>query len=70
MFKQGSCADEMFRSMEQFLVSNQAETHYGFSKIAKATDLLSLAASIFDEAGMQEEANDITKIIEGLSEAL
>jgi hypothetical protein len=52
--------------MEQALVSNQAETRYGFSKIAKATDLLNLAASIFDQAGMQQEANDITKIIEGL----
>ena len=70
MFKIGSFEDEIFRSMEKTLVSNQVESKYGVSKIAKAADLLNLAASIFDEAGMHQEAGDITEILQSLSEAL
>lgn len=59
--------DEIYRSMEKTLVNSQVENKYGLSKLAKATDLLNMAASIFDNAGMVEEASEITEILEDLS---
>lgn len=70
MFKQASVEDEIFRSMETTLVKNQTENKHGFSKIAKATDLLNTAAYIFEHADMPEEAADVTEILETLAEAL
>ena len=70
MFKLGSFEDEIYRSMERSLVKNQTEDKYGFNKLAKAADLLSTAASIFDEAGMYEESSDIINILQNLSKDL
>jgi hypothetical protein len=70
MFKQGSFEDEIFRSMETSLVKNQTENKHGFNKLAKATDLLNEAASIFDDAEMFEASQDITNILQNLSKDL
>jgi|HubBroStandDraft_2_1064218.scaffolds.fasta_scaffold851332_2 hypothetical protein len=70
MFKQASFEDEIYRSMEKQLVSNQVETTYGFNKLAKATELLSAAAEIFEQAGMSETSSEITEVLQSLTEAL
>ena len=68
MFKQaGSVEDEIYRSMESTLVKNQVEDRHGLNKLAKAADLLSLAAEIFDQAGMYQESAEITEILKSLS---
>jgi hypothetical protein len=67
MFKSGSIEDELYRSMETTLVKNQTENVHGFQKLAKAVDLLNTAAEIFDQAGMTQEADQITAIIHGLA---
>jgi len=66
MFKYGSIEKELVDSMEKELMANQLESKYGFNKLAKAIDLLNAAASIFDHAGMHEQANEITKILQNL----
>jgi hypothetical protein len=66
MFKQSSIENEIYRSMETSLVKAQVKIH-SFNKLAKVADLLSMAADIFDKAGMIQESDDITKIIESLS---
>jgi hypothetical protein len=71
MFKQdGNLQDEIYRSMETTLVKNQTENTHGFNKLAKAIDLLSIAASIFDSAGMHQEAEEVTAILQSLSKDL
>ena len=68
MFKQaGSVEDEIYRSMENTLVKNQVETQHGLKKLAKAADLLSMAADIFDQAEMYQESAEITEILKNLS---
>jgi len=67
MFKQGSFEDEIYRSMEKSLVKNQVEDRHGFDKLAKAADLLSTAAEIFDKAGMFQESDEIAEILKSLS---
>lgn len=70
MWKQGGFEDEIFRSMEKTLVSHQVENKHGFNKLAKAADLLNMAAAIFDNAGMHQEASYITYILHDLSKDL
>ena len=70
MFKQGSFEDELYRSMEKTLVKNQTENRHEFNKLAQAADLLNTAANIFEQAGMQEEAEDISDILQNLAEDL
>jgi hypothetical protein len=67
MFKQGSVEDEIYRSMETTLVKNQVENRHGFNKLAKAADLLSTAAEIFDKANMFQESDEIAEILKNLS---
>lgn len=66
MFKNDGVADEIYRSMEKTLVSNQTETKYGFSKLATAVDYLHAAANIFEKAGMYNEALEVTKVLQEL----
>jgi hypothetical protein len=70
MFKQGSFEDEIFRSMETSLVKTQTEEKHGLSKLAKATDLLNEAASIFDDAEMFQESKDVSDILQNLAKDL
>ena len=70
MFKQANFEDEIYRSMEKQLVSNQVETSYGFDKLAKATELLNAAAEIFEQAGMSETSSEITEVLQSLVEAV
>jgi hypothetical protein len=70
MFKIGSFENEILKSMEKSLVANQSEESNGFSKLAKAADYLNNAASIFDQAGMHEEAYEITEVLESLASKL
>jgi hypothetical protein len=70
MFKQSGVEDELFRSMETSLIKNQTENKHGFSKVAKAADLLNTAADIFEHAGMSEEAAAVTQILEALAKDL
>ncbi len=67
MFKSGTIADEIYRSMGQNLVSNQTENNHGFDKLAKAIDYLNSAASIFEAAGMQEQADEIIEVLQELA---
>ena len=56
--------------MEKQLVSNQVEKSYGFNKLAKAVELISAAAEIFEQAGMQQEAKEITEVLQELTQQL
>jgi hypothetical protein len=71
MFKFGSFEDEIYRSMERTLVdSQQVENTHGLSKLAKAVDYLNSAASIFEKAGMDEEAEEVTEILQRLAQEM
>lgn len=70
MFKNNSFEDEIYRSMERSLVKAQKEEQYGFDKLAKAIDYLNAAAAIFEQAGMVEEAHEITNVLSDLSSDL
>ena len=64
MWKTGGFdAESVYKSMQEILANSKPE---GFDKLAKAADLLNTAASIFDEAGMQKEADQITAILQSL----
>lgn len=70
MFKSSSFEDEIYRSMEKQLVSSQLEETHGFNKLAKAADYLNAAAEIFEQAGMSEQAEEITEVLQGLAQQL
>lgn len=61
-------SDELYRSMEKNLVVKQAsDNNHGLGKIAKATEYLSAAADIFEQAGMVEPATEITEVLQELA---
>lgn len=66
MFKTASFEEEIYRSMEKQLVSNQVEEKHGFKRLAQAIDYLNNAAEIFDQAGMTEQSKDITEVLQGM----
>lgn len=67
MFKSSSIEDELMHSMEKQLIVKQAENKTAsFNKLAKALDYLNAAASIFDQAGMQDESIGITEVLEAI----
>lgn len=70
MFKYGSFEQEIYSSMERSLVANQVENQYGLNKIAKAADYLNAAAELFDNAGMHDQAAEITNVLHKLAEQL
>jgi|DEB19_MinimDraft_3_1074340.scaffolds.fasta_scaffold102046_2 hypothetical protein len=63
-------SNEIYRSMEKKLVSNQLENKYAFNKYARTIDYLNQAANIFDKAGMHQEANEITKVLNSFTKIL
>lgn len=68
MFKTGSFGDEIYHSMEKQLVSNQLEDKHGFNKLSKAANYLHAAAEIFEQAGMREEADEITEVLRSFAQ--
>lgn len=70
MFNRASCEEEIYRSMEKQLISNQLENKYGFNKLARAAELLDKAAAIFEKAGMTETVEDISAVLESLVGAI
>ena len=70
MFKQSFNEDELSSSMEKILVATHVEKQHGLNKLAQAADLLNVAASIFEQAGMEEEATAITEVLLGLADKL
>lgn len=71
MFKKHSSFEtEIRHSMEKTLNSIQVEDKYNFNKIAKAADFLNIAASIFEQAGMYTEANEIVNVLQKLAKDL
>jgi ATP-dependent protease HslVU (ClpYQ) ATPase subunit len=70
MFKSSNFENELYRSMEKQLASNQLEDKYGFNKLAKVADYLHAAAEIFEQAGMTEQAEEITEVLQGLAQQL
>ena len=66
VFNKASFEDEIYRSMEKQLVTSQKEESQGLKKLAKAADYLQAAASIFDQAGMTEEAEQIVDVLNEL----
>ena len=70
MFKKTSFEDEIYQSMEKQLVSNQVENKYGFKRLAQAADYLNAAAEIFEHAGMSEQAEQVTEVLQGLAQQL
>jgi hypothetical protein len=66
MFKLGSFEEEICNSMEKGLLK-QASSNYGINKLVKAAKLLNMAADIFDNANMQEEAAEVTSVLEDLT---
>lgn len=67
MFKNSSFEDEIYRSMEKKLVSNQTESKHGLKRIAQAADYLNAAAEIFDQAGMTEQSKETTQVLHSLA---
>lgn len=67
MFKIGSFESELFHSMEKSLVTSQVEHKHGFDKLAKAADYLNAAAALFEKAGMNEEADEVIKVLQQLT---
>lgn len=70
MFKEKDFSNEIYKSMEKQLVSNQLENKYAFNKYTRTIDYLNKAASIFDQAGMQQEANEITQVMHAFANKL
>lgn len=70
MFKSASFENEIYQSMEKSLVANQTESKHGFKRLAQAADYLNAAAEIFDQAGMTEQSEEITEVLQGLVQAL
>ena len=70
MFKKANLEDEIYRSMEKQLVTNQSEDSYGFNKLAKAVDYMNAAAEIFEQAGMQQEAKEVTEVLQELTQQI
>jgi hypothetical protein len=70
MFKQASFEEEIYRSMEKQLVSNQLDNDHGFKRLAQAAELLNKAASIFEQAGMPDAVEGITQTLQSLAEEL
>ena len=70
MFKLGSFEEELYKSMEKQLVSNQAETKYGFNKLAKVFELLKTASDIFDDANMLDESKQVDSVLNNLVKKL
>lgn len=68
MFKSGSIENELMQSMKKQLVSNNIETKRNFKKIAKALDYLNAAAYIFDIAGMHAEAQEVTDVLQSMTD--
>lgn len=67
LYKKATFEDEIYRSMEKQLVASQVEETHGLKKLAKAADYLHAAASIFDDAGLTEEAAEITEVLKELA---
>jgi hypothetical protein len=67
MFKSGSFEEEIRQSMEKTLVATQVEQNHGLKKLAQAADYLNAAAEIFEQAGMSEQAEEITEVLQGLA---
>lgn len=67
MFKTSSFENELYHSMESNLIGSQIEKHHGFDKLAKAADYLNAAAELFEKAGMDDEANEITEILQQIA---
>lgn len=65
MFKQSGFQDELFHSMEKNLATHQEHAN-GVNKLAKAVDLLGNAATIFEQAGMSQEAELVTEVLYNL----
>jgi hypothetical protein len=63
-------SNELYRTMEKQLVNNQLENKYAFNKFARTIDYLHKAADIFDKAGMNQEANEITQVITSFASKL
>jgi hypothetical protein len=71
MFKQANCEQELYQTMEQQLVSRQADqSTYGLQRLAQAAQYLDQAASIFEKAGMPEFAEEITQALQSLTQEL
>jgi len=70
MFKISSSEEELYRSMQNKMCSNQLENKYSFDKISRAADYLNSAASIFDQAGMKKEAAEITEVLSDLAKQI
>jgi hypothetical protein len=70
MFKNTNVTEEIYRSMEKQLVSHQVETRFGFKRLAQAADYLQAAAEIFDQAGMLQQADEITEVLQDLAQEM
>jgi len=68
MFKISSFEQELMKEMQSRLVANQAENEYSFNKLAKAADYLNTAAELFDDVGMNKEAESVTRILEKIAD--
>jgi len=64
MFRKTSAADEIAQAMEKNLIKTTIEETIGVERIGKAVDYLHSAADIFDSAGLYEEAEALTLLME------
>jgi hypothetical protein len=70
LFTTTNFEEEIYRSMEKQLVSNQLDNNHGFKRLAQAADLLNKAASIFEQAGMTVVVEGITQTLQSLADDL
>ena len=67
MFIKKSSADEIMNSMEQHLIEAASGSSERSNKLIKAAEYLNTVAEIFDEAGLNEESEVVTSVLESLA---
>lgn len=70
MFKIANFENEILSSMESNLLANQADNKFSVNKLSKAADYLNNAADLFDDVGMNKEAEIVTKLLEKLAQEI
>ena len=59
--------DDIANLMQRNLISNAADETLGTRHLEKAADFLNSAADLFEDAGLYEEAEAVTQILEKLA---
>lgn len=66
MFNKTSSFEEIFEQMDKNLSNNLSEKNKTIEEVAKVAEYLHKAASILEENGFIQEAEELTTILEGI----